>query len=382
MTAPHPLPRRRFLQLLGGLGFAWALPARARADERCVLDTLWNRYKARYIQADGRVIDYRMDARSTSEGQTYALFHALVYDDRECFGRVLAWLEEHLAGGDLARGRVGWHWGRGEDGEWRMLDANNAVDADLMLVYALAQAARLWRQTNYLPLAENIAATLMKENIATLPELGRKLLPGREGFVVREGWRLNPSYALLPLLRQCAALWPRQGWESALAAEERFLEHCAGRAGHAPEWALWRNEGRCDDDPVHGAIGSYDAIRVYFWLAHKAAGRRLLARRYRGMAAWLREHPYPPERVNVHTGDGEGIATPGFSAALLPYLHALDEEALYFRERGRVLHAIGDDPQLRTLSYYDVNLILFGLGAVQRRYAFGRNGELVRGRPC
>jgi endo-1,4-beta-D-glucanase Y len=44
--------------------------------------TLWDSYSARFIDAQGRVIDPQGGARTTSEGQAYALFFALADNDR------------------------------------------------------------------------------------------------------------------------------------------------------------------------------------------------------------------------------------------------------------------------------------------------------------
>jgi len=44
------------------------------------------------------VIDPQGDARTTSEGQAYALFFALTDNDRACFDRVLTWTQANLAG--------------------------------------------------------------------------------------------------------------------------------------------------------------------------------------------------------------------------------------------------------------------------------------------
>ena len=64
---------------------------------------LWNRYAGTFISGDGRVIDRTAGDRTTSEGQAYALFFSLVANDRALFQRLLAWTEQNLAQGDLAR---------------------------------------------------------------------------------------------------------------------------------------------------------------------------------------------------------------------------------------------------------------------------------------
>ena len=44
--------------------------------------TLWDSYQTRFIDGQGRVIDHTSGDRTTSEGQAYAMFFALVNNDR------------------------------------------------------------------------------------------------------------------------------------------------------------------------------------------------------------------------------------------------------------------------------------------------------------
>src|SRR5688572_10477750 len=92
----------------------------------------WERFKTLYLSADGRVIDASVPQHiTTSEGQSYALFFALVANDRDAFAQVLRWTHDNLSQGDLSRRLPAWQWGRAEDGTWRVLDANSASDSDL-----------------------------------------------------------------------------------------------------------------------------------------------------------------------------------------------------------------------------------------------------------
>jgi len=73
----------------------------------------WERYKQAIVSADGRVIDGSTEQRiSTSEGQSYGLFFALVANDRKSFDRLLAWTRDNLAAGDLNRNLPGLEMGQ------------------------------------------------------------------------------------------------------------------------------------------------------------------------------------------------------------------------------------------------------------------------------
>ena len=56
--------------------------------------SLWSAYSARFIDGQGRVIDRSSGDRTTSEGQAYAMFFALVGNDRASFDRLLEWTQK------------------------------------------------------------------------------------------------------------------------------------------------------------------------------------------------------------------------------------------------------------------------------------------------
>ena len=70
---------------------------------------LWEKYAAKFIDPQGRVIDRAAQDRTTSEGQAYAMFFALVAGDRGRFDKLLKWTEENLAGGDMTLRLPAWN---------------------------------------------------------------------------------------------------------------------------------------------------------------------------------------------------------------------------------------------------------------------------------
>ncbi|WP_298719359.1 cellulose synthase complex periplasmic endoglucanase BcsZ [uncultured Oceanisphaera sp.] len=331
---------------------------------------LWQQYKAAMMSKDGRIIDYSSpQAITTSEGQSYALFFALVANDKAAFERVLRWTQNNLAGGDLSTRLPAWQWGQGEDGDWRILDGNNAADSDLWIAYSLLEAGRLWQQPEYRRLGRELLWRSAAQSLRMMPGLGLGLLPGNTGFDKPRGWMLNPSYLPLPLLARFggeAAVWQD------LAISTRRLLLNTAPAGLAPDWVMWSVDGQSG----LGEIGSYDAIRVYLWLGLSAPdtpGRDELLAHYTPMLAMTRQAGVPPERVNAVTGHTEGVGPAGFSAALLPMLAAIPGfEAEQARQRER-LRTRPPAPE----AYYDRSLLLFGLGWEEQRYRFDKKGRLL-----
>src|SRR5689334_21392002 len=88
--------------------------------------TLWKSYTAAFMDNQIRVIDHDANDRTTSEGQAYAMFFALVANERTRFDGLLHWTEMNLASGDLTSHLPAWSWGKGPNGKWGVIDTNSA----------------------------------------------------------------------------------------------------------------------------------------------------------------------------------------------------------------------------------------------------------------
>ncbi|MDT9583052.1 cellulose synthase complex periplasmic endoglucanase BcsZ [Stenotrophomonas indicatrix] len=373
MANSADLQRRRLLQatvllpLLGSAGVGAGTTASRWPAWQVLQDSSLSR--------DGRMIDRSQeDQRSTSEGQSYALFFALVDNDPALFDRILAWTQDNLAGGDMAARLPGWLWGQGKEG-WRLLDDNPASDSDLWLAYALLEAARLWRRPALQAIAEGMLAQVRAREIVQIPTLGPMLLPGPQGFIEDGATRVNPSYLPLPLLRRFAGV-DRSGPWQALADNTVALLQQTSPHGFAPDWAAWK-DGSFIVDPVKGAVGGYDAIRCYTWAGMTAPRDPLFRRQLSALSGplqRLRSGAPMWEKIDTRTGKGQGEGNYGFRAALLPYLLAQGEKS----RAAALLESLPSAEQQRAdePAYYSQMLTLFGRGWAEGRWRFAADGRL------
>jgi endoglucanase len=398
---PHSPQRRRLLLRIGALtagagalaSTACAAPAppvrRLACDD---FEALWASFVNGFLQPDGRVLDPDTEARvSTSEGQAYALFFALVANDRPRFDLLLHWTRQNLCGGDLAARLPAWQWGRQRDGRWGVLDPNAASDADLWLAWTLIEAARLWNAPALAVDGRALLARIRAEEVVDVPGLGTMLLPGPQGFVSEDRlqWRFNPSYAPLHLLRGLASADPGGPWTVLAEQSVRTLPGMAPQ-GLAPDWATWSVQltsplrGRWIADTQQGDTGSYDAIRCYLWAGVAPVDDPLRPALLHGLSGVQRHTRAAtlPERFATRAAAGadpatvaRGAAPPGFAAALQPYLAALGDCAgtLHLAERLAATCASGT-----RLRYYDHALALFSAGWLQQRWHSDRHGRLQR----
>lgn len=376
---------RMFRQMGRGVIVAWlgwliATPAAAATPAACTWNE-WQAFQRGFISAEGRVIDVGSpQSVTTSEGQSYALFFALVAGDRATFDRVLSWTVNNLAQGDLTAHLPAWLWGKQEGGGWGVLDRNAASDSDVWIAYALLEAGRLWQDRRYQALGTLLARRIVREETARLPTLGVTLLPAPMGFVLGpDRWRLNPSYVPLPVMRRLAALFPKSEWPALAESSIRLLIDSAPK-GLAPDWVVYDARQGWRTDPQTGPEGSYNAIRVYLWTGMTAlddpAGARL-AERFMPMLEETARRGDVPEKVRTDTGtfhDNNGFA--GFAAALLPYAARQGRADLVARLQRRIDIQNAASPA----GYYNRVLTLFGRGWIENRYRFAADGRLLPAR--
>jgi endo-1,4-beta-D-glucanase Y len=337
--------RRRFLNALAALIGAALAPAGQAAPSDCDGWPAWAAFRDKFIQADGRVIDFSAANISTSEGQTYALFFSLVANDRASFDRLLEWTRANLAGGDLTARLMAWKWGMKPDGSWTVLDANAASDAELWLAYTLFQAAAKWDDRKLRATAELVLARIEKELVLDVAGVGPVLLPGPQGFALEgERWKLNPSYLPLPLLRGLAHEAPKGPWAGLIKSTLTMLDKVTPH-GMAPDWMVVSAKHGFALDAKVGQVGSYDAIRVYLWA---------------GMMS-----PRDPARARVLR------RLQGYATLTEKLLEALGAKTAADQQRARII-AAGGVPAV----YYEQALALFALGWMEKRYRFELDGRL------
>ncbi|MEM6532309.1 MAG: cellulose synthase complex periplasmic endoglucanase BcsZ [Myxococcota bacterium] len=341
----------------------------------------WQRYSDAFIEG-GRVIDRTDGARSTSEGQSYGMFFALVANDRARFDAILEWTEDNLARGSLADHLPAWLWGRDDRGRWRVLDPNPASDADLWIAYSLLEAGRLWSAPDYAELGRRVLDNAVAAEVRTLPGLGPMLLPAPDGFEIAEGrqWRLNPSYVPIFQLRRFEVEPDGADWSAIANASVQMLQSVSPR-GYAPDWVLYDSDRGFGVDPEHGARASYDAIRVYLWAGMTSpedpnaddVSNALWGPHAHFISEGRVEEVVDFRRPSIYSREGP----PGFFAALMPGAKRRGDSAALQALRSRLDSyerggLYGEPP-----AYYDQNLVMFANGFVEGRFRFAVDGTLL-----
>lgn len=331
---------------------------------------MWDTFKQYYISQDGRVIDSSSpEKKTTSEGQSYALFFALVANDQKMFDTLIHWTENNLAKGNIGNHLPAWAWGKNSKNEWTILDSNSAADADLWIAYDLIEAGRLWHNAYYTSQGKKLLQLILQEEVKPIPGFGLMVLPGKVGFDSSTSWRLNPSYLPPQLFARFAKI--NKDWQPIETNSRRLLLETSPK-GFAPDWVIWKKGTGWAPDTNYPNIGSYDAIRVYLWvgmLAKRSPQQTELMIHFSPMITLIQTLGAPPEKINIINLKTQGQGPIGFSAALLPLLS--NNPKVLSGQRKRV-----DSQPLMPDEYYNSVLRLFGQGWDQNRFRFNAQGEL------
>jgi endoglucanase len=331
---------------------------------------LWSEFKRNYIQADGRVIDdFEGKAITTSEGQAYALFFALVANDKEQFDLIYRWTVNNLMRGDVKTFLPAWKWGKDEQsGAWKALDYNSASDADVWIAYSLFQAGDIWKSAPYRKAAFQMLANMEHRELVDMPGTGWMLLPAPYGYALSSSnWRLNPSYLPIQVLRYFSKASPAGPWGDVTANTLQMLQEVA-RGGVVPDWVSYSVAKGYAPDPEMGRFSSYEAIRVYLWWAmldQTDPAFKQLQPQMGTIAQFRPDAGKVPERISTQGGANEGVAPDGFVGALAPYRWVL------YKHKDTQVPKI-----VPTNQYYSSVLKLFGYGWVDGRFQFHRDGSL------
>jgi len=220
----------------------------------------WLQFKARYVAADGRVIDTGNGNVSHSEGQGYGLLFALNAGDRQTFARIWQWTVAQLQ----TRPDHLFMWRRRISRPLDKEDQNNATDGDILIAWALLGAAERWHDPDYRQAALSTLSDIRGELIRSWR--GQPILiPGKEGFHHGETYTINLSYWVLPALEAFSHHDPDPIWQELIASGLELIGRARfGRWGLPPDWLelgedLALPTGRT---PVFG----YNAVRIPIYL--------------------------------------------------------------------------------------------------------------------
>jgi len=227
---------------------------------------IWVDYKARFLDESGRIIDTGNDRISHSEGQGYGMLLAVAAADHAAFEAIWSWTNTHLF---VRKDRLAaWKW---TGSAAQALDSNNASDGDILIAWALAEAADFWDNPAYFSEGRAITEDIVGTSLSSANAYGAILAPSSHGFSASErsdGPVVNLSYWIFPAFSRLAQVEPEYDWRGLTQAGLALLDKARFGSSQLPR--DWLSLGPQSVAPAEGfaARFGYDAVRIplyMFW---------------------------------------------------------------------------------------------------------------------
>ncbi len=255
----------------------------------------WEDYKERFITRDGRIIDFYQNQCSHSEGQGYGMLLAVHFNDLKTFSRIFEWTQRNL----MVRqdGLVAWKWGKRINGDWGVIDYNNASDGDLLIAWACLNAWKKWQNQLYLATAETIIHSIKKHLVIEMN--GQKiLLPGYFGFDKNKRIRIYPNYSVFPAFQAFAQHDDKYFWQDLTQDSLSLIKRSLFSKFHLPaDWILLKINPKLPVDRQAYGDFNYEAIRVPLYLA--MAGETKLLQSFSSFLTLSHSVGYLPVQVDL-----------------------------------------------------------------------------------
>lgn len=341
-----------------------------------LLTSSWEKYKIRFINKDGRVIDYSQNGITTSEGQSYAMLQAVWIDDKETFDLVWKWTKDTLKRPN--DNLFGWRWGNITKDKYGLLPNggdNTASDADNDIALALVLAAKRWNNPKYLDDAKPIISDIWKIEVNSA---------GGNNYMTAGNWAaggdkiiVNPSYFSPYAWRLFSQVDIKNNWMSLIDPAYALLNKSSQMnldksnfVGLPPDWiAVYKNDGRAEATGMPGLSTNYgyDAMRIPFRIAIDYLwNKESKAKGYLSSLSFLKNYYQNNAKlIGTFGHDGQVVSdneNPAMYATSLGYFTVMDPVAADRIYQDKIVQLYSNDTNSfkDDLPYYEENWLWFG----------------------
>ena len=218
------------------------------------------RFLARYVTGDGRVIRHDQGGDIVSEGQAYGMLIAEVAQQPALVHTIWSWTSAHLANSD---GLIASH----ATGSGQIEDPHSATDADILTAYALLRYAGTDQAALHAE-GRRIAEAVLSQESVTLPDGAPLPVAGPWAKTTET---VDPSYLMPSVFAGLAGLTGDARWQQAATAAVALVGSLTnGGRLLPPDWARLSGDRLVPIPNPGGGAGvqyGFDAARLPIWFA-------------------------------------------------------------------------------------------------------------------
>ncbi len=317
----------------------------------------WRAYKARFVSETGRIVDTANNGISHSEGQGYGMLLAVAANDRATFDAIWGWTRANLMVRDDEL--LAWRWE--PNARPAVADMNDASDGDILVAWALTEAAEAWGSLPYRIAARRIAVEVGRKVMLPHSAYGALLLPGVSGFAAEDrpdGPVVNLSYWVFPAFSRLPIVAPDVDWAGLSRNGLELVKQLHfGPANLPTEWTSLHDAAPRPADGFPQRF-SYNSIRIPLYIAWAGLGQRELYAPF--VAIWQKNGRGSMPIIDATSGKPtDWLTEKGYTA--IAALTACAANQTPFSRDERSVHS--------NENYYAVTLNLLALVAGHMRYA-------------
>jgi endoglucanase len=348
---------------------------------RAMVDSLWQKYKTTYVEEGTfRTINKQQDNVTTSEGQSYTMFRAVMMDDQATFDGAYQWTKDNLWRDEDRL--FSWLFGKDTDGEFRVLKAqggyNSASDADIDIALSLIFAYNRWKKDEYKGDALAILKDIWDKEVVEINGVPYLAANNVEKFMSQKVI-VNPSYFAPYAFRIFAEVDPDRDWMALVDSSYAVLNEVtsssldkSSSAGLPPDWVVIdKKTGEISATGISHLTTNYsfDAIRVpwriavdYVW-NHEPRAKEYLDK----LSFLTKEWEAKGKIAGTYSHDGKVLSDaeiPAVYGTVIGYFMVSDPKnaEVIYNQKLKSLYNPDTNSWKRLLSYYDDNWTWFGIG--------------------
>jgi len=261
----------------------------------------WENYKHKFIQEDGRVVDYYNNAITHTEAIGYTLYFSYKLNDTKTFTKVYSWYKNNIKKNRY--NLPGWKWGQNQNKEWGMLDLTSATDSNLWIAYSLMLMNEKKPNEMYAFDAQELLKAVKKHQIVTL-NARTYLLPWEKQLNNNQNIKLNPSYFIFEIFEYLAKKENDQIWSNLIRSSKQLLKEARFSSLELnSDWFIYNIKERKQAPLKKDILFGYDAIRIPLHILRSSLTKiekKALLKPYKNYVKMMKD--YPLGVVNLSKG--------------------------------------------------------------------------------
>jgi endoglucanase len=346
-----------------------------------MMTTLWTAYKKNYVEQNTfRTVDPGRSGDTTSEGQGYTMLRAVWMGDKQTFDGAWSWTKNNLE--RSSDHLFAWLFGKDTNGKFQVLASQGgtttASDADTDIALALVFAYARWQDPSYLESARGIISDIWANEVVTIDGVPYLVANNIEKTSESPTVLIDPSYFNPAAYRIFAQIDTQDPWMKLVDGSYDLLNRSTSSpldkktsVNLPPDWISVNRSTGALEAPVLAGLDTnfgYDALRVPWRITldwNWSQDPR--AKQYLSKLTFLSDQWSQNQELDgVYAHDGTTVGayeSPAMYGGAIGYfvvINPTQAQAIYTNKLA-FLYDPDTNSFKETLSYYDDNMVWFGL---------------------